>query len=133
MNPRYPWVALCAGHRCEYCRAPEAVFNLPFEVEHIVPVSRGGADDEGNWALACRSCNLHKGDRTGSADPETSTTSRLFHPRRDDWAEHFSIAGDTGEISGHTAVARATVACLRLNSSAQIAGRQVWIRLGLFP
>ncbi len=29
MNPHYTQVALMAGHRCEYCHAPEAVFNLP--------------------------------------------------------------------------------------------------------
>jgi hypothetical protein len=32
MNPHYEVVALRAGHRCEYCHAPEAVFNFPFEV-----------------------------------------------------------------------------------------------------
>ena len=30
------------------------------EVEHIVPVARGGEDTITNWALACRSCNLYK-------------------------------------------------------------------------
>lgn len=40
MNPHYPLVSRCAGHRCEYCRAPEAIFNFPFEVEHIVPSAR---------------------------------------------------------------------------------------------
>ena len=44
MNPRYAQVALRAGHCCEYCHAPETVFNLPFEVEHIIPVSREGID-----------------------------------------------------------------------------------------
>ena len=36
MNPRYSAVAERAGHRCEYCGAPEVVFNFPFEVEHII-------------------------------------------------------------------------------------------------
>jgi hypothetical protein len=48
MNPHYPQAALRAGHRCEYCQAPEAVFNLPLEVEHIVPVVRGGEDTAAN-------------------------------------------------------------------------------------
>lgn len=39
MNPRYGQVAFRAEHRCEYCHAPEAVFNFPFEVEHITPVA----------------------------------------------------------------------------------------------
>lgn len=46
MNPRYASVAARAGHRCEYCHAPEAVFNFPFEVEHVVPPGLLGADSE---------------------------------------------------------------------------------------
>lgn len=41
MNPYYTLVADRAAHRCEYCRAPEIVFNFPFEVEHILPLYRG--------------------------------------------------------------------------------------------
>jgi hypothetical protein len=52
MNPHYPLVAERARFRGEYCRAPESIFNLNFEVEHIVPRSKGGADDPLNWALA---------------------------------------------------------------------------------
>ena len=58
MNRRYVNVAARAGHRCEYCRAPEVIFNLPFEVEHVVPISRQGPDDEPNLALACRPASL---------------------------------------------------------------------------
>lgn len=42
MNPNYERVAERANHRCEYCQAPELVFNFPFEVEHIIPVYRQG-------------------------------------------------------------------------------------------
>jgi hypothetical protein len=35
MNPHYPQVAFRAGHRCEYCHAPEAVFNLSLEVDRL--------------------------------------------------------------------------------------------------
>ena len=71
MNPRYPTVAERAGDCCEYCRAPEAIFNFPFEVEHIVPTSRGGEDQRANWALSCRACNLHKADHLEAMDPES--------------------------------------------------------------
>ncbi|MDX2241996.1 MAG: hypothetical protein NW224_15025 [Leptolyngbyaceae cyanobacterium bins.302] len=40
MNPSYAAIAQRTNHRCEYCKAPEVVFNLPFEVEHIVPLFR---------------------------------------------------------------------------------------------
>ena len=75
MNPFYKQVADRAEHRCEYCRAPELAFNFPFEVEHIIPKSRQGLDVEWNLALACRSCNLHKGNRVSAIDPEAK---RLF-------------------------------------------------------
>ncbi|PZV17903.1 MAG: hypothetical protein DCF21_08980 [Leptolyngbya sp.] len=54
MNLRYNSVASRAGHRCEYCRAPELVFNFSFEVEHIVLLAKGGTSQDDNLALACR-------------------------------------------------------------------------------
>jgi len=133
MNPHYTQVALRAGHRCEYCHAPEAVFNLPLEVEHIVPIARGGEDTATNWALACRACNLYKATHVSGHDPVRDTVVRLFHPREDQWADHFQITPESGEIVGRTPVGRATVVRLGLNSEAQVAARQQWMRLGLFP
>ena len=132
MNPRYPEVAARANHRCEYCQAPEAAFNLAFEVEHVVPLSRGGVDALENLALACRSCNLHKGARLTCADPETGRQVALFHPRRDVHAEHFGISTDLAFV-GRTASGRATLGCLALNSDRQLTVRRAWLLLGLFP
>lgn len=89
MNPNYSLVAARAKHICEYCHAPEAVFNLPFEVEHIIPLSLGGSDDENNLALSCRSCNLYKSNLISGFD-DTATEVRLFSPREDTWTEHFA-------------------------------------------
>jgi 5-methylcytosine-specific restriction endonuclease McrA len=50
------------GHRCAYCGARD----VPLEVEHIVPKSRGGSDRVSNLALACRACNERKGNRTAA-------------------------------------------------------------------
>jgi hypothetical protein len=133
MNPHYAHVALRAGHRCEYCHAPEAVFNFPFEVEHIIPVSGGGIDTETNWALACRSCNLRKAMHVSGIDPEGLAVIRLFHPREDRWEEHFWVETERGAIEGLTAIGRATIARLEMNSEVQVAARRQWMRLGLFP
>lgn len=83
MNPRYAAIAARARHRCEYCHAPEAVFNFPFEVEHILPPGRGGLDELANLALACRSCNLFKSDCVETLDPVSELMAKLFHPRDD--------------------------------------------------
>jgi hypothetical protein len=133
MNPHYAQVAQRAGHRCEYCHAPEAVFNFPFEVEHVLPTARGGSDSEVNLALSCRSCNLHKAAHINGVDIDSQAVVRLFDPREDLWAEHFRADSESGEIAGLTAIGRATVARLAMNGVAQVAARSWWIRLGLFP
>lgn len=133
MNPRYPAVARRAAHRCEYCHAPEAIFNFPFEVEHIIPLSREGAADLTNLALACRSCNLYKADYLTGTDPVTHSSPHLFHPRRDVWEQHFQVDLETGAISGVTEIGRGTLARLQMNSLVQLAARQQWMRLGIFP
>ncbi len=89
MNPKYVLVASRARHICEYCHAPEAVFNLPFEVEHIVPLSQRGERSEKNLALSCRSCNLYKSVLVSAFDEISEQKVRFFNPRKDVWSEHF--------------------------------------------
>jgi hypothetical protein len=133
VNRHYAFVAERAAHRCEYCRAPESIFNFLLEVEHIVPRSQGGRDEDTNLALACRACNLLKGDHLTGEDDITGEFVRLFHPRKDVWEEHFYFDGDTGMIQGRTPTGRATISCLRLNQPSQLAARRLWIQLELFP
>jgi len=132
MNPNYGRVAERAAHHCEYCRAPEAVFNFPFEVEHIIPPGGGGTDEESNLALSCRSCNIFKSDHVKAVDPDTRNEVFLFNPRRDLWAEHFRANPD-GVLTGVTPIGRATISLLQMNRHAQLAARRQWIRLRLFP
>jgi hypothetical protein len=58
MSRYYKRVAERAGNRCEYCRAPEIVFNMQFEVDHILPRSRGGINSFDNPALSCPSATF---------------------------------------------------------------------------
>jgi HNH endonuclease len=133
VNARYPAIAERAAYRCEYCHAPESVFNFPFEVEHILPQARGGADDLDNLALACRACNLFKSDFETGQDQESHAEAALFHPRRDTWEQHFQVEAEHAAISGLTPTGRATVERLQMNRPRQIAARRRWIQLGLFP
>lgn len=133
MNPHYQNVAQRAGHRCEYCHAPEAIFNFPFEVEHVIPSAFGGSGEEDNLALACRACNLHKADQRTGFDEATGTEVRLFDPRRDRWEEHLEVERETGAIHGRTPIGRATVQRLRMNTTVQLGARMQWMLLGLFP
>lgn len=133
MNPLYSGVAERAGGRCEYCRAPEQVFNFAFEVEHVLPRSAGGDSALENLALACESCNLYQSDAQTGRDEETGRTYPLFHPRWDRWEDHFRFESETGRVEGMTAEGRATVARLKMNSDFQLRARRHWAQLGLYP
>ena len=133
MNPAYRRVSVRADHRCEYCHAPELIFNFPFEVEHIVPLFKGGQDTDDNLALACRSCNLRKGIYTMGTVSDSEVEAPLFNPRTENWIHHFQAAPDTGSLIGLTATGHATINRLQMNSAAQMTARQLWMQLGLFP
>ena len=47
------------GRTCAYCGASD----VPLEIDHIHPRSRGGTDRVSNLTLACRACNQKKGNR----------------------------------------------------------------------
>jgi hypothetical protein len=133
VNAAYPYVARRASHRCEYCRAPEVVFNFTFEVEHITPTSRGGSDEKNNLALACRACNAHKSNVFTGTDPETGMGVPLFNPRSNHWDEHFQFDPDSDCIRGLTPVGRATVERLDMNNPLQLLARSLWIQFRLYP
>jgi 5-methylcytosine-specific restriction endonuclease McrA len=43
---------------CAYCS------NDATELDHVIPISRGGPDVESNLVAACKSCNCSKGNKT---------------------------------------------------------------------
>lgn len=47
------------GFTCQYCGAKAP--NVELHVDHIVPVAKGGTNDESNLVTACAVCNLGKG------------------------------------------------------------------------
>jgi hypothetical protein len=104
-----------AGFCCEYCQLAEA--NSPVarpQVEHVRPKKHGGSDHIENLALACIDCNLRKGVNLTGIDDATGDIVILFNPRTQSWADHFLWSGL--QIVGRTAVGRATIAVLTLNS-----------------
>ncbi len=112
-------VRLRAGQRCEYCRIrQEDVPLTKLQIEHITARQHEGVDDLSNLALACDRCNLHKGPNLTSIDSLTGAIVPLFHPRRDDWYEHFRWSGI--EIVGITSKGRATVRLLQMNESRRL-------------
>jgi hypothetical protein len=111
-----------AKNYCEYCGLSQDSEPLPFHIEHIIPRQHRGKDSAENLALACHHCNLHKGTNLSGLDPKTEKLTRLFHPRLDDWGEHFK--NRDGEIIGLSAIGRTTVNLLRMNEDGRLQLRE---------
>ena len=50
------------GGRCAYCGRPIRYEDM--QVDHMVPLYNGGADNEENYVPACRMCNHYKSTYT---------------------------------------------------------------------
>lgn len=122
-----------AGDRCGYCLSRQELVFAPLEIEHIVPASRGGSDDEDNLWLACRMCNGYKGAQVEAYDPVTGSRQPLFNPRNQTWADHFRWSGDGTIIEGLTPCGRATALALRLNNILAVTVRRSWVQAGWHP
>jgi hypothetical protein len=113
-----------ARGRCEYCRIRQiADAFFTFHIEHIVPRQHGGPSVESNLALACHHCNLHKGPNLTAIDNQSSAIVPLFHPREQQWEEHFVLRG--ASVVGLTPTGRATVRLLKMNAPARLQLREV--------
>jgi len=62
------------GRKCVYC----GVENVQLEIEHIIPLKRDGSNRVSNLTIACRLCNLKKGNKTAEefGYPEVQTKAK---------------------------------------------------------
>ena len=120
-----------ASGRCEYCHLSHEDGYFPHEVDHIDATKHGGKTVEANLCLSCYVCNRHKGSDLSSIDPLTGDKVFLFHPRHDNWLEHFRLNGAL--IEGLTPQGRATARLLQFNSADRISERENLIQLGRYP
>ena len=126
-------VAQLADYRCEYCQTPMWLTGIAHEIDHIIPRAESGPTTADNLCLACSSCNGYKHTKTHGLDPETNQETALFHPRQQDWLQHFTWDEDGTHLVGLTPQGRATVEVLRLNHSLIVTARAIWVSAGYHP
>jgi len=73
------------GRKCVYCGKE----NVPLQVEHIVPKTRGGTDRVSNLTLACEPCNQKKGNQTAEEFGYPKVQSIASKPKDDGKADIF--------------------------------------------
>jgi len=133
LKPQREAIIARAHGCCEYCLCQAKFATQSFSVEHIKPLHLGGDNSLENLALACQGCNGHKHIKQEAMDPADGTSVPLYHPRWQQWHDHFQWREDYTVILGITPVGRATVAALQMNRSSLLNLRRVLYALGEHP
>ncbi len=92
--------------QCTYCGAPGTDAEL--EVDHIIPLAKGGSNHMSNLTTACRKCNARKGTRDAppigraksrSPEPDGSLVGRCLHTLNEKGDVHYQgqIIDDIGD------------------------------------
>jgi len=118
---------------CEYCHSQAKFATQAFSVEHIKPQSKDGKTTPDNLALACQGCNNHKYNKTEIYDQSTEKIISLYHPRQQNWHEHFSWNEDFTLMIGLTATGRVSVEALQLNRQGLVNLRRVLYAMNEHP
>ena len=118
---------------CEYCKCLEMYMPNDLNTEHIIPITLEGGNLLKNLAKACFKCNILKHTAITALDPITNQTVPLFHPRKDNWDDHFQWSKDLLKIEGISSTGRTTIILLQTNRQSLINLRSVLIGKGHPP
>ena len=124
-------VILRARYRCEYCLYPEGRSAFAHQIDHIVSRKHGGSSNLDNLAYCCIFCNRYKGSDVAAIDSETGEAVRLFHPRLQQWPDHFRIRGAI--IEPLTRQGEVTARLLRFNHAERIVERTILQSASRYP
>ena len=108
-------------------------FSIFFSIEHILPVAKGGENVLDNLAYSCQGCNNTKYTHTEGIDAVTGENTSFFHPREDNWKEHFKWSDNKLLIIALTSKGRVTLKALSLNRSSVVNLRKVLILIEKYP
>ena len=120
-------------NRCAYCRSSQELIGALFEIDHIIPLARGGQTVEENLCWCCPLCNRYKGTRATGIDVLTGRRIKLFHPGRQQWNRHFQWSIDGTLVIGRTLAGRTTIEILNMNNDLIVPLRRFWVSVNRHP
>lgn len=118
---------------CEYCKYLQMFSPSKFVNEHIIPLALGGTNELMTLAKACAACNSSKYIAITAFDPVTQESVSLFHPRQQDWNDHFKWSEDLLYMEGITPTGRVTIIRLKTNRQELVNLRKALIGWGHPP
>ncbi|NEP10730.1 MAG: HNH endonuclease [Symploca sp. SIO2C1] len=124
-------VAKRADYLCEYCLISEQDTILGCAIDHIISIKHGGSSSADNLAYCCVYCNRFKGSDIGSIILDKKEFFRFYHPRWDNWGEHFKLNNST--IEPLTNIGQVTTAILGFNDQTRLLERQLLINKKKYP
>jgi hypothetical protein len=124
-------VAQRADNLCEYCLIAEHDTILGCAIDHIISIKHGGSSNIDNLAYCCVYCNRFKGSDIGSIIIDKKEFVRFYHPRWDNWGEHFKLNNST--IESLTNIGQVTARILGFNDQSRLLERQLLIDNKKYP
>lgn len=118
-----------AAFLCEYCLAHEEDSASGFHVDHVIAEKHHGPTEDHNLSLCCPACNRAKGSDISTRINDKLV--RLYNPRIDLWAEHFTLDG--AHIKARSLMGAGTIRLLRMNDPARVQLRALLMAAGRFP
>lgn len=116
---------------CEYCRIHSDDVFWGHQVDPIFAEKHGGETLDMNLCCSCVMCNRYKGTDLCSLDLRSGDVVALFHPRRQQWTDHFAL--DEALTQPLTPIGWVTVKVLRLNENERIQERAILVSKGRYP
>lgn len=124
-------VAERARFSCEYCLVQQEDLIFSCQVDHIISLKHGGETVAENLAHSCLPCNVNKGSDVGTIVRPGGRFTRFFNPRKDKWADHFTLS--EGIILPKTRIGEATVRIFQFNAPERVLRRQLLMAAGRYP
>lgn len=121
-HPKHADVRDRYAGRCGYCGVHEVDAGGELTVDHFIPVTAGGGDEDENLVYACFRCNLFKADFVPTV-ADRLNGHVLLHPLHDDLSLHLRVDEETGRLDALTETGRFQIRLLRLNRPALVTMR----------
>ena len=104
---------------CGYCGVREVDCGGELTVDHFLPRSAGGGEDDDNLVYSCFRCNHYKSDFIPTAE-DALLGRRILHPQNERLHEHCHLNAESGLLIPLSETGKFHIVLLHLNRPALV-------------